>query len=139
MAKTRISPALRAVILERAQARCEYCQVPEESELTDYEVDHIIAEQHGGVTELENLAYACFECNRYKGPNLTSIDPHSNEVVLLFNPRTQQWRDHFTLQNDGVIVPCSAVGRATARLLHFDNALRRQQRADLIAAGRMSV
>jgi hypothetical protein len=139
MAKTRISPALRAAILERAQARCEYCQVPEESELTNYEVDHIVTEQHGGETELENLAYACFECNRYKGPNLTSIDPHNSEVVLLFNPRTQQWNDHCILQSDGAILPRSAVGRATARLLHFDDALRRRQRADLIAAGKMTV
>jgi 5-methylcytosine-specific restriction endonuclease McrA len=88
MAKSRIPPALRAVVLERAEERCEYCHVPEESELTDYEIDHIIAEQHGGAMELENLAYACFEFNRYIGPNLTSIDPQNGEVVLLFNPHT---------------------------------------------------
>jgi hypothetical protein len=139
MAKSRLSPPLRAAVLDRAQARCEYCQVPEESELTDYEVDHIVAEQHGGATALENLAYSCCECNRYKGPNLTSIDPDSGEVILLFNPRTQQWSDHFTLHDDGVIFPRSAVGRATARLLHFADALRRRQRADLIAARKMTV
>jgi hypothetical protein len=139
MAKSRIPPTLRAAVLERAQARCEYCQVPEECELTAYEVDHIVAEQHGGATELENLAYSCFECNRYKGPNLTSIDPESSEVVLLFNPRAQQWDDHFILHDDGAIFPRSAVGRATARLLHFDDALRRRQRADLIAAGKMAI
>lgn len=139
MAKSRIPLSLRAAVHKRAQARCEYCQVPEASELTNYEVDHIVAEQHGGETELGNFAYACFECNRYKGPTLTSVDPHSSEVVLLFNPRTQQWNEHFILQNDGAILPRSAVGRATARLLHFDDALRRRQRADLIAARKMII
>ncbi len=58
--------------------------------------------------------------------------------MLLFNPRMQQWNAHFFLQSDGAILPRSAVGRATARLLHFDDDLRIRQRADLIAAGKMT-
>lgn len=139
MTKSRIPQALRDAALERAQGRCEYCRVPEGSELVAYEVDHIVAEQHGSATESNNLAYSCFECNRSKGPNLTSTDPGSSEVVLLFNPCARQWNDHFVLHDDGAIFPGSGVGRATARLLHFDDALRRRQRADLIAAGKMAI
>ncbi len=61
MAKSRVPLALRSAVTERAQGRCEYCRVPQEAELVDYEIDHIIAEQHSGKTELSNLAYACFD------------------------------------------------------------------------------
>jgi len=91
MSTTRIPPALRSEVIEHAQGRCEYCQVPQEAELIDYEIDHITAEQHGGKTESDNLAYTCLDCNRHKGPNLTSIDPQTGAVTRLFNPRTQKW------------------------------------------------
>lgn len=138
MAKSRIPLALRSAVTERAQGRCEYCRMPQEAELVDYEVDHIIAEQHSGKTELGNLTYACFDCNRYKGPNLTSIDPQTGEVTPLFNPRVQQWDGHFELHPDGTIDPYTAEGRATSRLLHFNDPTRVQQHADLIIAGRLS-
>jgi 5-methylcytosine-specific restriction endonuclease McrA len=93
----------RSQVRERAQGYCEYCLLPEEADAISFEVDHIIAEQHGGLTDLGNLAYACFECNRKKGPNLTSIDPQTNEITILFNPRLQQWNDHFQLHKDGTL------------------------------------
>ena len=81
---------LRSQVHERAQGRCEYCHLSEEADLVRYEVDHVIAEQHGGETALENLAYACLDCNRQKGPNIASLDPQTNELTPLFNPRAQQ-------------------------------------------------
>jgi hypothetical protein len=138
MAKTRVPLSLRSAVIGRAQGRCEYCQMPQEAELVDYEVDHIIAEQHGGKTQLSNLAYACFDCNRYKGPNLTSIDPQTSEVTQLFNPRVHSWDAHFELSVNGTISPRTAEGRATARLLHFNDPVRIQQRADLISAGKLN-
>jgi 5-methylcytosine-specific restriction endonuclease McrA len=48
--------ALRPSVRERAQGQCEYCLLPEEADFTRHEVDHIVAEQHGGKTTLENLA-----------------------------------------------------------------------------------
>ena len=56
--------ALRSSVRVRAQGRCEYCHLPEEVDFARYEIDHIIADQHGGQTVLENLAYACFDCKR---------------------------------------------------------------------------
>lgn len=79
--------AIRRVVEQRANRRCEYCQFPAELAEASFHVDHIIAEQHGGETELNNLAFACFSCNAYKGPNLSSIDPISRETVRLFHPR----------------------------------------------------
>ena len=54
----------------RAGFRCEYCLIHEEDILFPHEPDHITAEQHGGPTSGENLAFACYHCNRLKGPNI---------------------------------------------------------------------
>jgi hypothetical protein len=82
---------------------------------------------HGGETSSANLALACFGCNRFKGTNLASLDPLTGELVALFNPRTQQWSEHFRL--DGwQIIPLTATGRATERLLRMNEANRLQLR-----------
>ena len=128
----------RSQIRERAQGCCEYCHLPEETDVIAFEVDHIIAEQHGGLTELDNLAYSCFECDRYKGPNLTSIDPQTNKITILFNPRQQQWNDHFQLTTDGTLTGHTATGRTTIRLLKLNDSERMQERVGLIAAGKLT-
>jgi hypothetical protein len=69
-----ISNALRDLVRNRAGNRCEYCLLPE-AFLVPHEPDHVIASQHGGPTSSENLALACFDCNRRKGPNISSVDP----------------------------------------------------------------
>ncbi|MEH1819486.1 MAG: HNH endonuclease [Nostoc sp.] len=49
----------------------------------------------GGTDNLENLALACFHCNRRKTNRLMATDLQSGEEVLLFNPRQHIWSDHF--------------------------------------------
>jgi 5-methylcytosine-specific restriction endonuclease McrA len=122
---------LRSAVTARAQGRCEYCHLSEEFGFASYEVDHVIAEQHGGETELENLAYACIMCNRRKGPNIASIDPDTRMITPLYNPRTQNWDEHFRLHEDGTITGLTAEGRATVRLLELDEPERVQERAAL--------
>jgi hypothetical protein len=129
---------LRSHVRARALGCCEYCHLPEEVDVIAFEVDHIIAEQHGGLTELGNLAYTCFECNRRKGPNLTSIDPQTNEISILFNPRTQQWNDHFQLNADGTLSGHTAAGRTMIRLLKLNDPERVLERGGLIAAGKLN-
>ena len=72
---------LRETIRERALHRCEYCQVPEEFDQLPFQPDHIIAEKHGGATELDNLALSCYDCNMYKGPNIAGVDSDTGDVV----------------------------------------------------------
>jgi hypothetical protein len=91
----------------------------EEHAFFPYEPDHIIAEKHGGETSAENLALACFDCNRFKGSDIASIDSVSGKLIPLFNPRTQNWEDHFRIDG-GRIVPLTSVGRVTERLLKFN-------------------
>jgi 5-methylcytosine-specific restriction endonuclease McrA len=59
---------MRRDVIARASGRCEYCGVPDEATLAPHEPDHIIGEQHGGATELNNLAYACFPLQPVQGP-----------------------------------------------------------------------
>jgi hypothetical protein len=87
--------ALRKLVWERAGSRCEYCRLPQRLDRPRFEVEHVLPEKHGGPTVAENLALACFFCNRFKGPNLSGIDPVTRLVRQLFNPRRNVWREHF--------------------------------------------
>ena len=79
-----------------------------------------------------NLALACDRCNAHKGSDLTSVDPETGELVRLFNPRSQEWVDHF--QFDGVsIVGRTTVGRVTVRTLNMNAPGRLRLRARLQA------
>lgn len=135
MTSTSLLRALRPQVRNRVQGKCEYCGLPEDADFVRYELDHVIAEQHGGRTALDNLAYACLDCNRRKGPNLSSLDPDTGERAWLYNPRTQEWKDHFQLNRDGAILGLTAEGRATAFLLTLNDPERIQDRCDLIALG----
>ena len=90
-----------------------------------FHVEHTIAKQHGGGDDLNLLCLACDRCNAYKGPNLSSVDPASGDIVPLFNPRQDVWKNHFLLRG-GEIVGLTPTGRATVRLLNM-NARRRVQ------------
>ena len=129
-----ISVALRRWVSERANGCCEYCLVPDGLSFYAHEIDHIIAEKHGGPSNAENLACACWRCNRHKGSDLTSLDPATGLIVPLFHPRTQRWSEHFRL--DGAqIVPISSTGRATAALLQLNQPARIAERMEMIAKG----
>src|SRR5580700_9580832 len=82
-------------VRSRSENLCEYCQIPETAFRLPFEIDHIIAKQHGGVTSLDNLALSCPRCNRYKGPNVGGIDPETGNLTRLFHPRKDRWSDHF--------------------------------------------
>ena len=114
-----VSAALRRQVRERARERCEYCLLAEVQAFFPHEPDHIISRKHGGQTVLEILALACFDCNRFKGSDIASVDPVSGALTSIFNPRTQAWSDHFQF-DEGYIVPLTRIGRATERLLRFN-------------------
>ena len=108
--------ALEAMVRQRAQGRCEYRHFPEHLAEVPFQGDHIIARQHGGTTQLDNLAFACAFCNRHKGPNLSGVDPVTTTVVRLFDPRRQSWAEHFAWDGP-LLVGKTESGRATIRTL----------------------
>lgn len=130
-----IGAALRREVRVRAEGRCEYCGMPDSEPIYPHEPDHVVAIKHGGQTASENLAYACFDCNRAKGSDIASIDPETGRLTPLYSPRTQQWKAHFRF-NGPVIEPRTAVGRVTVRMLKMNLPVRIAVRESLIRAGR---
>jgi hypothetical protein len=131
---TSIPAVLRRQVIERAESRCEYCLLRADIAFFPFEIDHVIAEKHGGTTELENLAFSCWRRNRHKGTDLGTFDPDSQVFSLLFNPRRQVWAEHFRLEGE-LIVGLSSEGRATARLLGFNSADRIDERVRFEVGG----
>jgi hypothetical protein len=123
--------ALRRLVWQRADSRCEYCRIPQSAISETFHIEHVIARNHAGKTSNENLALACNRCNLFKGVNLSGIDPLTGVLCRLFNPRADAWDDHFALDDDA-IVGRSAIGRTTANLLRFNQVGRRQLRAILL-------
>lgn len=130
-----IDAALRRFVRGRAGDRCEYCRLPQFSVDATFHVEHVRPKQHGGSSDAENLALACDRCNLHKGPNLTGIDPLTDSVALLVNPRRDQWDEHFEL-GEALVVGKTPVGRATVELLQMNAWRRRQLRAALLDEGR---
>ncbi len=113
---------LRQFVRTRALEKCEYCRFPEAHAFNPFQVDHIIAEKHGGLLVEINLAWSCFYCNTYKGPNIASWYALRDEVVRLYHPRKDTWRDHF--QWHGVVLegrtPIGSVTIEVLRINHID-------------------
>jgi hypothetical protein len=130
-----VDTSTRELVWSRAHHRCEYCLIHQEDEpFYRFHVEHVIAKQHGGTDNPENLALACHHDNEHKGPNLSGVDPETGKVVPLFNPRQQRWSRHFRLEGP-VIVGRTQGGRATVAVLALNATDRVELRAELIADG----
>lgn len=129
--------ALRQFVRRRAHDCCEYCRLPQAAaSFFRFHIEHVRARQHGGTDVSDNLALACPDCNRHKGPNLTSVDPDTGQGVSLFNPRRHSGDDHFEMHGP-LVVGTTAIGRATIQLLRWNDDERIEIRAELQAAGEM--
>jgi hypothetical protein len=127
-----ISTTLRQFVFDRADGRHEYCLLAQSVAAHKHEPDYIIPRQHDGETTADNLALACSRCNRYKGYNVGSYDPESGELVPFYNPRRQEWADHFRLE-EATITPLTPEGRVTAKMLRLNEADRIEERERLLA------
>jgi hypothetical protein len=127
MSVTYISAALRDLVYERAKGFCEYCKISEEVTFAKHQIDHVIAEKHGGLTIEENLALSCTLCNKHKGSDIASIDNETGEIIPLFNPRKDVWSEHFKIEN-GTFIGVTPNARATIRLLQINSLARIEER-----------
>jgi hypothetical protein len=111
----------RRLVRSRAGECCEYCgRLQSDAPSLKFHVEHVKARQHAGSDHPNNLALACGHCNSHKGPNLTGIDPETNQIVPLFNPRQDSRSEHFAL--DGIsFVGLTPTGRATVRVLAMNS------------------
>lgn len=132
-----IPQALAEQVRRRANYRCEYCQSSEWVSGQPCHIDHIIPCARGGATTSDNLCLACAACNGFKLDHVEALDPQSNQPVALFNPRQQQWREHFAWSDDGTrvagLTPC---GRATVLALKLNRPLAVAARAVWVSINR---
>jgi hypothetical protein len=129
MAKSR-----RQQVIDRADNCCEYCRMPQRFDVQPFQLDHMRAQKHHGPTAFDNLAWSCLPCNSYKGSDASSYDPDTDTLVPLFNPRTQDWKEHFEW-NGPELVGKTPIGRATIALLRINSTDRVELRRLLITAG----
>jgi 5-methylcytosine-specific restriction endonuclease McrA len=95
VSKTYVPRPLRELVAAQARHRCGYCLTQEAVVGTPMKIDHLIPEALGGLTEEANLWLACSLCNDHKGDRIAAQDSESGELVRLYNPRQQQWSEHF--------------------------------------------
>lgn len=130
-----IGPETRQIVASRANFVCEYCLITEEDAYFRFQVEHIISRKHGGSSDLDNLAFACVYCNRFKGSDIASLKPETDDLIRLFNPRTDRWNDHFRL-NGATIEASTEIGEATVRILQMNHPDRIMERKALSRSGR---
>lgn len=130
--------ALAEAVRRRAGHACEYCHLLADHYPESFEIEHVIAKQHGGQTVLANLAFSCLRCNRHKGPNLSGIDTVTGKLVPLYHPRRHKWDRHFRWQGP-VLIGRTPIGRATIAVLDINASLRVTLRRELIDEGRFEV
>jgi len=117
-----VSKHLRDKIAKEALHRCGYCLTDQRISGAQMQVEHIIPQIKNGLSEVQNLWLSCAWCNSYKGTKTEAIDPDSGVQVLLFNPRRQNWFEHFTWDSQGVqIIGITSIGRATVEALKLNN------------------
>lgn len=129
-----IPEPLRHEVLERAEYRCEYCKMPQEYSLFPFQIDHIVSLKHDGKTISDNLALACGFCNINKGSDLGTFLDTPTQLVRFYNPRIDQWADHFSF-DAGNIFPRSSIGAATIKIFKSNDPHRVMERRLLAQAG----
>jgi pyruvate-formate lyase-activating enzyme len=118
--RPKIALEIRAAVRERARLRCEYCHALETWQYVEFTLEHVVPLSAGGQSTLDNLALACFACNRRKWDHREGRDPRTDDAARLFNPRIDTWNDHFAWSSDGLeIVGLTAIGRTTVVTLEL--------------------
>ena len=129
-----VGDAVRREVIRRADDRCEYCRLSISAQVPPPHVDHVRAKKHRVTDDAANLALSCDRCNLHKAADLTGIDPQTDEVTPLFDPRRMTWHDHFAAVG-GEVVGRTPEGRTTAELLRMNEECRLALRAGLAEAG----
>jgi 5-methylcytosine-specific restriction endonuclease McrA len=137
MVRKKISEALQRQVRSRAGHLCEYCHASEKWQYVTFTVDHVIPISVGGTNDFDNLALACFHCNRRKWNRLMAIDPGSGKMVKLFNPRKADWQEHFVWSSNRIrLVGLTLVGQVTIEALRLNRNRVLEIRAADVEVGR---
>lgn len=145
---------VRRYVRYRAREICEYCLLPTEGR---YEVDHSVPPAHWDANvrgrlralghpsdppptadQLGNYAWACPFCNNAKGRAVAGRA--GRRQYRLFNPRVDQWPEHFAFAPGFVFLDgLTDIGRTTELALRFNEPrprARLEARVASVLAGR---
>jgi 5-methylcytosine-specific restriction endonuclease McrA len=123
MSDVRVPLAIKRQVAERAGHRCEYCMLPELFSPAGFCIEHIMPSSGGGLSEIDNLAFACAGCNGHKADKIQEPDPITKRVVRLFHPRNDDWKRQFKWSSDGLVIEGrTAIGRTTVVALKLNRA-----------------
>lgn len=121
MPRPKFSPTTRLSIAERAGFMCEYCHTPEDFSPDTFDIEHIISLLKGGTSDDDNLALAFGGCNGAKHVHTSWADPETGLSSPLFNPRVENWANHFAWNDDfTLLVGLTPAGRATIKRLKMN-------------------
>jgi hypothetical protein len=123
------------IVAARANRACEYCDAPEVISNFAFEVDHTIPISKGGSDDFDDLALSCRICNLRKSDHTDALDPLTQTVVPLFNPRKHNWSEHFekSPQSPYQIIGKTPIGRATVVRLDLNSSLQLRAREFWVA------
>jgi hypothetical protein len=131
-----ISQSLKNQIQQIDRYRCCYCLTSEANSGIPMTFDHIYPVSKCGETTFENLCLACRSCNEFKGILTEYLDSVTNKNYPLFNPRLQQWSEHFCWSLDATkIEGLTPIGRATLLALKMNNSVIVAARKRWVIAG----
>jgi HNH endonuclease len=117
-ARRHIPKDIQTQVRQRANCLCEYYHASEKWQYVEFTIEHVIPLNKNGAETVDNLALACFHCNRKKSDKTTAIDSESGIEVPLFNPRIDVWSQHFIWSTDTLyIIALTSIGRATVATL----------------------
>lgn len=108
----KLNSEIREYVRSRSGNLCEYCHANENRQCVEFTIDHIRPNQGD---DPENLALACFHCNRRKSDKTEVFIESTGQNIPLFNPRTDKWRDHFEWSHDGLRIVAKTQAAAVTR------------------------
>jgi len=133
---SRISSKIQAKIRQDAKNYCGYCLLPQEILMGKLEIEHLLPLAEGGTDAEENLWLACRDCNSFKSSKVYVFDDETKQKIKLFNPRTQNWHEHFRFsKNKTTIIGKTPCGRATVVALRMNNEQAVRARSRWVEAG----
>lgn len=128
---------LRKAVCKRAADCCEYCQMQASLSHDPFSAEHILPISKGGTDDFANLAWSCLGCNLFKATTTHVFDLLTGDLVPLYNPRTENWSDHFEWsENFSVVTGITPTGRATINCLKLNRIGLVNLRKTLAAVGK---
>jgi len=121
MSRDYISKKKKLLVRQRAFFCCEYCQSLEDFSPQTFSMEHIIPINLNGNSTLDNLALSCQTCNNHKYNKIEVLDNETQQLIPLFNPRKDNWTDHFQWnENFTLVLSLTGIGKVTIKTLNLN-------------------